>query len=143
MTTPPTNTDEPTTGTVKIEGEVNHDDSFFSPGIWQVAEGADVLRCEGATLTEFDSDVAVANELTCRNAFIGSSAPSEDDPGFRSSWDVIVASGDFSNLSGIGKWSGTFDANRQLDVCARFGDELHPKDRFCVHTRILRHTVVG
>jgi len=108
-------------------------------GMWNVVEGADALGCDGGTLTEFSAEDQTAQELTCsggdrEGAFVGRFSPfspaGSQPSRLSSSWDVIVASGDFEDLSGVGQWDAeSSDAEGvtfTLTLEVTFGDVAAP-----------------
>lgn len=123
---------------IMIEGAVSFGPNVGT-GTWEVTKGAELLGCDGGTMEEFDAQDAVAGELTCdgerSGAFVGLFTPAGGGSTFTSSWDVIAASGDFDDMSGLGNWSGEIDADGEqsrftvtLDVT--FGEVAAPVDAF-------------
>lgn len=120
---------------ISIEAEVVFGE-VGGTGTWTVIEGADVLGCDGGTLTEFPAEDAAAQELTCTGtrsgAFVGRFAPAAaGGTTYTSSWDVIVASGDFGDMSGFGSWTGEIDAagdgaTIELTLDVKFGEVAVP-----------------
>jgi hypothetical protein len=98
-----------------------------------------VLGCDGGTLAEFPAQDQAAQELTCsgdrEGSFVGRFSVTGSGPTFTANWEVIVASGDFDELSGDGTWvaetapdgeSATFT----LTLGVTFGEVAAPSSAF-------------
>ena len=105
-------TAETLVGTVVIQTEVTFgDQAGSSTGEWTAVEGADVLGCSTGSLIERETEGGVAAELSCTDGqkdgtFIGLFSPSGAGPTFSSNWDLLVADGEFADMSGTGTWTG-------------------------------------
>jgi len=98
--------DQPTTGPVTFETEVDFSDTPYS-GTFEVTVGADVLGCSSGTFVDMpDGTFGKVNKvMTCESGSNAGTFTIVFDPPEGRDWSVLESSDDFAGLQGGGDYS--------------------------------------
>ena len=124
-----TTTTEPANGQmIQIDGAVEiSDERGNSSGTFKVTAGSEFLGCESGTFDEYPTPEFFVDHMTCASGsrtgtFMMGFAPTGGPINFSASWNLIIATGDYGDISGSGDWRGRLSDDEESGTWTMTGE---------------------